>query len=706
MTKLEKLHARQRQGFFLFPIQENTKDKPLVKWRKESSNDPKAIEFWNKKWPKANWGLDTSKHASGKHLLFADIDYRNGGDTNMEVDLLPKSFCQSTPNGRHHGYLTDLPLKTGTSTIAPGIDTRALGGYVVIDPSVINGKAYVADDVPLAKCPEWIEKKVGTAKLTEKDLSAKGVEILKSLKPADQGNRNHAAYVAANILKDQDIPEALCYHLMVEHFNATPALENDEILHVVTSAYKYGQTEQGSGTAEAMFESVEIPTGASDVEKSYLEKINDEYALIYMEGTHAILHETIDEKGRRRRAFLDERTFKRRFSPKNVQAAAKGKPLTEAEVWLDWKARREYTGLCFTPGREPRNGYYNLWRGFTHKPVAYAEATADAKRGFDIYVGHVKENACGNDAFLFQWFMQYFAHLVQKPYERPLTTLVFKGGKGTGKNVIFNPIGNLLGAGHYLVATDNRYFLSNFNGHMDSCLLMILDEAFWSGDKSANGKIKGLTTSPEILIERKGKEPYVVDNLLRLVILGNEDWLVPASEDERRYAVFQMGDARKQDTEYFQEMMDLLTNKGGCAVLLDHLQKIDISKFDIAIAPRTEALLEQKIRSLTPLRAYIYDSLRDGVFQHQDFDLESWTERMPKIRFKAAFLAYCNERKINMSYRDMDQFVAADLRKIFPDFDNRARANDDGKRKSAYAFPPLDMARKQFNKFIGHEVKW
>src|SRR5690606_35582068 len=103
---------------------------------------------------------------------------------------------------------------------------------------------------------------------------------------------------------------------------------------------------------------------------------------------------------------------------------------------------------------------------------------AKQRSGFDAFIHHAKENVCQGDEDLFQWLMGYFAHMVQRPYERPLTTLVFRGGKGVGKNTLIDRVGNLLGESHYLVATDGRYLTSNFNGHMDSCLCLVLDEAF------------------------------------------------------------------------------------------------------------------------------------------------------------------------------------------------------------------------------------
>ena len=70
-------------------------------------------------------------------------------------------------------------------------------------------------------------------------------------------------------------------------------------------------------------------------------------------------------------------------------------------------------------------------------------------------------------------------------------------------------------------------------------MLFQFEEAFWAGDKQAEGKLKLLITSKLHMIERKGYEPYMVGNYARIYITSNNDWVVPATVDERRFAIFE-----------------------------------------------------------------------------------------------------------------------------------------------------------------------
>jgi len=505
---------------------------------------------------------------------------------------------------------------------------------------------------------------------------------------------------------------------LLERWNprCQPPWSTDELLRKVHNAYEYGKEAPGSAAPETQFSPVaDIALNAGgrqqpthndlpgDADGPPLQRINRDHALIYIEGSHFVLHETVDEKGRAKRVFLTEQAFKRKFSPYTTQRSTKGKPVTWAEEWLDWDGRREYAGLCFTPEKEPRNGYYNLWRGFTCDPVPYEKASKEARRGFDAWMEHLRENVCHGNADLVTWLLTYFAHLVQRPWERPLTTLVFRGTKGTGKNAPVDRVGKLFGSGHYLVAHDGRYLTSNFNGHLDSCLCLVLDEAFWSGNKDAEGKLKGLTTAPEIMIERKGKEPYMIDNLVRLIVIGNEAWLVPASADERRYSVFDVGEGRKQDLLFFEQMRIDMDDRGGKAVLLDFLQKWDMAQANVNVAPKTAALLDQKHASLEPFEQWWLDCLMGGHIVGSDFG-GAWPEKIETDRFRTAFRRYATERNVRARIPG-DVALGRALSKIAPGVEKK-RERHGQELLYVYTVPSLAACRAAWCKFIGHDLPW
>jgi hypothetical protein len=342
------------------------------------------------------------------------------------------------------------------------------------------------------------------------------------------------------------------------------------------------------------------------------------------------------------------------------------------------KQRRTNDGLVFLPEQVAPPRFYNLWRGFAYTPAPVARHPA-----LDAFLDHAKANLCGGDDALCRWLLAYCAHLIQRPWEKPLVALVFRGAKGTGKNAFIERVGALLG-GHFLLTSNRRYLLGNFNGHLENCLLFALDEAFWSGDKQAEGALKDLITGREHVIEHKGKEPYAVANKTRVVIIGNEDWLVPASHDERRFAVFTVGDGRKQDRQFFQDMR-VGMEEGGYPHLLRYLLDFDLSGIDLNAAPATRGLAEQKHHTLDPFHQWWFDCLEEGALIGSESS--AWPLEQNCERFRAAFRRYVKERNIRSRVPE-DRAIGRLLKACAPSvLKKRATRTEDG-QPYVYVIPP------------------
>jgi hypothetical protein len=721
-----------RMGFHVFPLQANSKlpaikDYPTL----ASCNETTISEWWGKR-PYCNIGISTSSFGDGKSaLLVIDIDNKPGKEGDNELFKLelegkefPPTLTQKTPtNGRHLVYKVENAVKQGSNVLAPGLDTRSRGGYIVGCGSSIEGKLYAFEPGgrDIADAPKWLVETCNGAKghsstegldfrhdnkIDSSRAWNRGLEYLRSAPHAHQGQGgDQTTYQVICKIKDLGVSASEALEILTEsggwNDQCLPPWGNSELEQKIRNAYTYGMNPPGISAPEKQFDPIP-PTDQKDPEEFYLDKMNKEYALVYIEGSHFILHETVDRKGRPKIALLSENTFYCRFKPQKVMDGKKEKNF--AESWINWKDRREYAGLTFSPEKDPGFNYYNLWKGFTTTAIPYAQASALAKKGFDAFMDHVEKNVCNGDKQLFKWLMGYFAHLIQKPFERPLTTIVFRGEKGTGKNALIDRVGKLLGEGHYLVAHDSRYLTSNFNGHLDSCLCLVLDEAFWSGDKTTEGKLKGITTSPEIMIERKGKEPYMVDNLVRLVVIGNEDWLVPASHDERRYAVFNVGSGRKQDNTFFENMRINMDENGGNAILLDHLKRFDLSTVDPNKAPATAALYDQKTATQDPFYQWWLDCLTEQKVLGSDFG-HDWPDQMDKDSFRHAFNRYAKERNVKGRFPTMNTFGKL-LKKCCPSVLTDQKRKEGERWVHTYRFPNIVIAREEWQKYMGHEVNW
>jgi Family of unknown function (DUF5906) len=255
-----------------------------------------------------------------------------------------------------------------------------------------------------------------------------------------------------------------------------------------------------------------------------------------------------------------------------------------ADLFFD-QARR-YDDLVFASGAAPAVGNaLNLWRGFGVEP-----RPGNWSRMRDHIRNVIAANNDENDEYIMRWV----AWAVQNPGRQAEVALVIRGGKGVGKGVFGRAMCQIFGP-HGLQVTDRKHLVGAFNMHLSQCALMFADEAYWPGDKQGEGALKRLITEPTLSIEPKGVDLFSVANNLHVIISGNDEWIVPASGDERRYAAFDVGKQRYGDRNYFDPLYAEINNDGGLAAMLHDLLAMNLAGWHPrTCVPQTETLQSQK----------------------------------------------------------------------------------------------------------------
>ena len=233
---------------------------------------------------------------------------------------------------------------------------------------------------------------------------------------------------------------------------------------------------------------------------------------------------------------------------------------------------------------------------------------------------------------------------------------------------------------------------------MASCLLLQADEAVWAGDKAAEGRLKGLITSETQMIESKGVDSIRMRNFLRVIMTSNEGWVVPAGMDERRYVILDVNPRCAQNRAYFAEMDEELNN-GGRERLLHDLLTFNLRQVDLWHLPQTEALLEQKIRSLDTIDDFWYNRLHEG---------DSWPTVIVCDQLHAEYLKAASQIGVGRK-RGPAEFgkrlakLVPEMRKVRPAIEVEPGVT---KRAWCYELPSLDECRAAFDKLVGQPVDW
>ncbi len=721
MSKLEHALALAAKGFWVFPLKPNSKTPAHKGWQSEATRDPVMLNAWFLDPATSfNIGISTGKFGDDGALLVVDVDTKNGKDGNatlikleLEGSDLPDTAVASTPSGgRHLFYRVERAVRQGTDILGKGLDVRSRGGYVVGAGSTVDGREYSwISDIAPAPAVQWLVDRCGERVRVQRERPSDAPVRTDLARAVDRGRRyleNDApladdpdAYIVACRLKDFGVPEDEAIRLMQTYWDPRcDPPRTDNTVDPVRNAYRYGQEPQGVAAPEADFTPVaenNAEFSAQCAEKGNpFEELNKEYAYVMVNGGDHILRETTDEKSRWTLQHVNIGTFHRNLLPRTLTYGKKTVQISEE--WMRWPGRRSYDGLVFMPEQRAPDRFYNLWRGFAVEPLAKGETPSkESQASLDAFLDHALQNVCSGDAELCRWLIGFFAHMVQKPWEKPLAALVMKGEKGVGKNACVERVAWLLGR-HAMVADDDRYLLSNFNDHLENMLFLILDEAAWAGDKKAEGRLKGLITGTSHNIEPKGEKRYEVANLTRVAILGNADWVVPATHDERRFAVFNVGEGRKQDRDFFRQMREGM-ERGGYRLLLRYLLEQDLSGVNVDAAPRTKGLLEQKLNTLEPFNAWWVACLSEGRIVDSDFGSD-WTTQIERDRFRDAFRRYAQRRGVRTRLPD-DINIGKQMKKMCPGMSS-GRVNTG----YVYRFPELDACRAAWSAYIGQEQEW
>lgn len=250
-------------GYAVFPCAPGTKE-PLTKSGfHDATIDSASIEAWWTERPNANIGLPTAG------LLVLDIDAEatwlaDEPEKQRELAGAPLSL---TPSGGRHVVFRQpegRQWRNTASALAPHVDTRADGGYIVAPPSALpGGKAYcwtpdAEFDVPqdrLSEPPAWLVQQLDGLASSSPTLAhvaacpAQGNEI-----PSGQRNATLAKLAGTMRRVGMSPAEILPSLLRVNTDRCKPSLAPREVHRIVESVGRYAPDEVSVALVENHWE--------------------------------------------------------------------------------------------------------------------------------------------------------------------------------------------------------------------------------------------------------------------------------------------------------------------------------------------------------------------------------------------------------------------------------------------------------------------
>lgn len=280
--------------------------------------------------------------------------------------------------------------------------------------------------------------------------------------------------------------------------------------------------------------------------------------------------------------------------PKEVRTPA-------GKFWLESPLRKQVETARFAPGQQLPDNVLNLWLGWGVKPK-------ERWGKVDSFLQYMMDVLCDGDEQAYDYLLRWMAYAVQFP-DRPGETVVVlrSAQEGTGKSFFGEHFGKLFGQ-HTLQVASERHVTGNFNAHLQTTCLLVLNEALFAGDKKTADTLKALVTERTLPIERKGIDVVNADNCLHIVMTSNHDHVVRAGPFARRFFVLDVNPEWKDDREYFGAIAKDL-REGGYGELL-------------------KLLLEFKLDGWAPQPVYETTALEEQKAQSADHIADDWAERV------------------------------------------------------------------------------
>ncbi|PIE14855.1 MAG: hypothetical protein CSA68_09300 [Rhodobacterales bacterium] len=375
--------------------------------------------------------------------------------------------------------------------------------------------------------------------------------------------------------------------------------------------------------------------------------------------------------------------------------------INPAKEFFEDDLRVTFAGTQFEPDPTKANPHkFNLFNGFPVQPASAGD--------WSLMRTHIRENLiAGNgatpeeDEYLFNYWMTWHADIFQNPSNKKGSSIAILGEQGVGKSKFYDWY--RVGLGDYAIkVASKKHLVGPFNAHLDSKLLVVAEEAFWSGDKEAASVLKDFITSETYTVERKGVDAAERRNLIRTAFVTNNDWAIPTDDnaDARRFLVLRAGNAQKQNGAYFKAIDEQMRN-GGLEAMVHELMtwdptKVGMSFDDLRSAPWTPARAEQASHSASAPKAALLQIIEDGFFTDRDgMDVELSDTKPTRVR--RADLAHVVQGKAQhggarkAARKAIEQVLGGeawhDLKHKF----------EDGKRVRFVEFPPLDELRAKLS---------
>lgn len=364
-----------------------------------------------------------------------------------------------------------------------------------------------------------------------------------------------------------------------------------------------------------------------------------------------------------------------------------------SDFWVN-PATFVYDAIAFSPLKTPATTL-NLWVGHTATPMPGDWSTL---KWFLLNI------ICAGDVTLFIYLLRFLAHMLQRPEEKAGVMIVLLGAQGIGKGAFFHLL-HRIWAMTSLQTSDVDAIVGRFNAALEKHYVILMDEALFAGDRKAAEKLKSLITEPQIRIEQKYEPSRSILSFHRFFAASNNDHFAQVDKDDRRFLFLRVSSKKQGATDFFERLFKDINDSVVIGALVHYLLNLHISNFNVRERPKTAEHLRQKLHSLSGFERFWFEVLTTGEIPVPLNVTKQWSVPI-FIATRDLINAFKNYDKNAGRYQAVQaQTVADKLARLCPSA-VQARKSHNGAQDRGYELPGIEVARANFNKALGANVRW
>jgi hypothetical protein len=266
--------------------------------------------------------------------------------------------------------------------------------------------------------------------------------------------------------------------------------------------------------------------------------------------------------------------------------------------------------LIFDGGWQQRTGVHclNLYRP---PQIAHGDAKAATR-----WLDHLRKLYPEDSDDIINWL----AHRVQRPGQKPNHALVLGGGQGIGKDMILQPVKLAVGPWNFQEISPTN-LMESWNPFVKAVVLRMNEAHDLGESERANRyvlyeRVKIYAAAPPDVLRCNDKyiRQHYVPNVLGLIVTTNHktDGVYLPSDDRRHLVAWSNCVKEEFSADYFNAMWRWLLWEGGNENVAAYLALRDLSAFDPCALPRqTTAFFDIVNASQAPEDAELADVLDD-----------------------------------------------------------------------------------------------